>query len=587
MTNRWWRPGLVVSLAAVVSCASSQERPRPGDEEAERALRTLADETVALALERDPTTAYGTGLPVPSHDRWPAVEPDALAGFRAREDRLHARLQGIDAGALASGQARVDHALLTELLGSSRQLRVCRHELWDLSHMSGWHRSLPTVAQAQPVDSPQRRAEALARWAGLPAHVEAQIDNLRRGLEAGYAAPAAVVRRVVAQVDAIASADGDASALWSPAARSDDPAFAAAYARLLAETVNPALRRFSRFLSVDYLPRARDGLAVSDLPDGAACYAAFLRYYTTLDRAPGQVHDIGADAVARNLDAVADLGERLFGERDAAAIAAHAKALPDNRFPSEQAFIDDTRAYVETTREASAPLFEEMPRQPLRAEPLPAYLRGTGGNAYYERGSAPDQPAYYRIDSEKWQTQTRSGAEIVAVHEGYPGHHMQVSYALSLPSSPVAKIAFNAAYAEGWGRYAEILAEEAGMYTTDLALIERRLWPARGMVADPGLHVLGWSRQRTVDYLAATGRLSPAEAADVVDRMAVWPGQLTAYDSGALEILALREEAQRALGERFDLRAFHRVVLQDGVVPLRLLRSNVEAWIAETQRDRP
>jgi uncharacterized protein (DUF885 family) len=157
---------------------------------------------------------------------------------------------------------------------------------------------------------------------------------------------------------------------------------------------------------------------------------------------------------------------------------------------------------------------------------------------------------------------------------------MQAGLANMIGTSPITKLTFNSGYVEGWARYSEALAEEAGMYRIPYALITRRLWPARGMVIDPGLHVMGWSRQQVIDFMVESGRFSAAEADDAVDRFAIQPGQVTAYDSGGLEIMALRREAEAALGARFDIRQFHQRVLENGAIPLTALRANISAWIA-------
>ncbi len=164
---------------------------------------------------------------------------------------------------------------------------------------------------------------------------------------------------------------------------------------------------------------------------------------------------------------------------------------------------------------------------------------------------------------------------------------MQISFANMTGTSPITKLTGNSAYVEGWARYSEALAEEAGIYRTPYAPMTRRLWPARGMVVDPGLHVMGWSRQQVVDFIRQSGRFSGPEADDLVDRVAIWPGQLTAYDSGGLEIMALRREAEAALGPRFDIRKFHQRVLQSGAIPLTALRANIAAWIAAERRSEP
>lgn len=567
------------TLAALLALASSGAAVG-GDGRADADMRDLADRAVALALDADPLQAYVAGLPLDAHDAWPDRSPAARARLQAAEDALAEALADIDAASLSSQTLRLDHALLTERLTAGRGLRVCRGPLWDVNHIFGWHLRLARVAREQPLDDAALRAQALTRWNAVPALVEREIANLREGLAAGYSAPRSVVRRVVSQVDGLATAGADVSPLAEPARRSDDAAFSAAFEAVIGDTVNPALARLRDFLRDEYLPRARESLAVSDNPGGAACYEASLRSYTTLDRGAQAVHDLGVATVAGNLAAIADIGERHYGTRDVPDILARVRDAADNRFDSEQALIAFSREMVERAFEATASLFHAMPAQPLRADPFPDYMRGSGASAHYEPSSDPSRPAYYRIDSEGWQTETRGAAEITAVHESYPGHHMQFAQALTLEKTPLARLSFNSAYAEGWGRYAEQLAEEAAIYTDDYAPIQRRAWPARGMVADPGLHVLGWSRERTVAYLLESGRFGPQETEALVDRMAIMPGQLTAYDSGGLEILALRQEAEAALGDAFDLRDFHDVVLGEGTVPLGLLRRNVEAWIA-------
>lgn len=567
-----------ITMALLLACAGT---PQAWASDAD--MTALADRAVALELEQSPATAYIAGLPLDDHSRWPDRSPEAMARYAAAEDALLSELRKIDAASLTAPAAVLDHALLTELLEARVQQRVCRSELWDVNHMGGWHLMLPQVAKEQPVASAEERKQALARWAAVPALIDREIANLRRGLAAGYSAPRSVVQRVIGQVDGLATAKADASPLAMPAQGSKDAAFAKAFREVIADTVNPALARFRDFLRDEYLGKAREALAVSANPDGATCYQASLRLYTTLDRTPQQVHDAGAAAVAANVAGIKDMGERAFGTRDMPEILKRMRAAPDNRFKSEQDLIDYSRQVVARARTASAKLFASMPQQEMRTEPFLAFMRGSGASAHYESAADIAKPAYYRIDSEEWATETRGSAEITAVHEGYPGHHMQIAFALTLEKTPLAKLSFNSAYAEGWGRYSEQLAEEAGIYSGDYAKIQRRAWPARGMVADPGLHVLGWSRQQTIDYLLESGRFSPTETEALVDRMAMLPGQLTAYDSGGLEIVALRRQAEDALGEDFDIRRFHQVVLGHGTIPLATLRRNVEAWIVSEQ----
>ncbi len=221
-----------------------------------------------------------------------------------------------------------------------------------------------------------------------------------------------------------------------------------------------------------------------------------------------------------------------------------------------------------------------MPRQQVIIKPNQDFEDAAGVSSRYEDEPNPSKPAIFRISLVDWATLSRGDVEITTIHEGYPGHAFQKAMARELQApSNLSRFVDFPAYSEGWARYAEGLGEEIGLYTSD-AKILRRVWPARGMVVDPGLHAMHWSREEAIAYLVSTGRYTPKSADDLVDRIAVMPGQLTSYDTGGLEIRALRQEAEIRLGKRFDLREFHKVVLEEGVVTLGELRKHVEDWIA-------
>jgi uncharacterized protein (DUF885 family) len=573
---------LAASAALLAAACVTSGGPRAS---ADAALDSLAERRVAIQLAYNPAAAYNLGIPAPDHRRWPDRSQAAIAAFQRQSDSILSELRRIDPERLTTPQRRSTHAAMLEWLEAEQQARICRFELWAVNHMGGWHLNmLANVARDQPVGTAAERSDAIARWSALPAFIDQEIANARLGLARGYSSPKAVVRRVIRQIDGIVSAQSEALPFFAPATRADDPAFRESFRSVLSGPVNAAFRRYRDFLQAEYLPRAREALGVSANPDGAACYRASLRSYTTLKRSPEDVFRLGQQTVAANADRVRELGRARFGSDDLALIVPRIATAPDNLFPSEQALIDDSRAIAGRARELSRPLFLSMPSQEMRVEPFDAFRRGSGGSSYYQSQVDPALPAFYRIASENWQAETRGGAEITAVHEGYPGHHMQISFANMTGASPITKLTGNSAYVEGWARYSEALAEEAGIYRTPYALMTRRLWPARGMVVDPGLHVMGWTRQQVIDFVRQSGRFSGPEADDLVDRVAIWPGQLTAYDSGGLEILALRREAESALGPRFDIRIFHQRVLENGAIPLTALRANIAAWIAAERR---
>ena len=303
------------------SAAMGQAAPAPAAAagEADTALAALADRMVALTVSYDPTSAYAIGVPAPDHRRWPDRSPAAMAAFEREADALLAALGEVDPARL-SPQWGAIHAGMAESLEADRQTRVCRYELWAVSHMSGWHLGLANVARDQPVATAGDRAQALERWAALPALIDQEIANARRGLDQGYSAPKAVVARVVRQVDGLVSAEPESLPFFAMAQRTEDEAFKARLREILAGPVREAFRRYRDFLRDDYQPRARDSLGVAANPNGAECYRASLRSYTTLDRSPQDVFELGQQTVAANLERVRELGRAAFGSDDPSVI---------------------------------------------------------------------------------------------------------------------------------------------------------------------------------------------------------------------------------------------------------------------------
>jgi uncharacterized protein (DUF885 family) len=320
-------------------------------------------------------------------------------------------------------------------------------------------------------------------------------------------------------------------------------------------------------------------VALSELPNGAACYQAMLRANTTLDRTPAEVMAVGEAAVARNVADIGEIGQTLFGTRDLAEILKATNDAPDNHFETPEGLVDFSNTILARTVAMSAKAFVSLPAQRAAIEVIPATQAGSGMPAHYLPESDPAKPGRYMLPLDHWRSLTRGDAEITVIHETIPGHHLQIATTQELAAKvPLLKIALTGAYVEGWARYSERLAEDLGIYTLPYARITRRAWMARGMVVDPGIHAFGWSRERAIAYVMASGRFDAAAAADMVDRIAVIPGQLTSYDSGGLEIAALRAESEQALGKCFDLPQFHQQILSGGALPLKALRQRIIRW---------
>lgn len=573
---------LVLVLAA---CNSKTEAPPPDTASAE--VNAIADAYLAATLNTYPFAAVYAGLGDVAGEDGAAMDdnsPEALAQFQNSEDHLAVRLRALDPKQLATRADTVLYHTLIEALEASLAQRVCRLHLWSVNHMSGWQNAFAQVAAVQKIGTPVERTKALERWRRLPAYLQQERANLDAGLAEGYSAPKRVVARVIAQLDSIVAAPpDDVPFLTFAASVENDPLFDDKI-RVLASDIHLAIAEFRAYLKNDYMPKARDALSITAIPNGAECYEALLRTYHTADIGAEATYKRGTAAVAANREAVIEKGRAMFGEDDFGAILERVSVERTNRFGSEAELVAATRALAPVARQKIAPFFRTLPEQELIVEPFPDYQRGTGQSSRYEARPAADGAATYRIATDDWKTQTRGEAEITLVHEGWPGHHLQIATASSVKGlHPITQLLGSTAYIEGWARYSEALAEDAGIYESGYGAISRRSWPARGMVVDPGLHLYGWANERAKAFLIESGNFDDKTADEMLDRIAVIPGQLTAYDTGGLEIMALRTEAMERLGSRFDIRTFHERVLENGAVPLAVLRRHVEEWIASEE----
>ncbi len=587
--SRFAPPARVLAFAMLflilASCRHAKRGPMSTEESRTEIVR-LADDYVAEFIARFPDWAELSAIPLSRHDGFRDNSLAAAAAWQKLEDAWAERLSAIDPRPLFGQPEWVTLGFLRETIEASRQRRVCRAELWQgVSHMTGWQVEIAALAQAQPVGSNPARDEALTRYSKLPNFLDNEIANLREGLKLGFTSPQRNVDLVVKQLDGTLALPVEKWPVYSPATRDGTDEFRAQFSELLSKQIVPAVHKYRDFLRDEYRAKARENQAVSALPEGARCYRAMLRGATSLDRSPEEVMQLGTQALERNVFGALTIGRERLGTGELAPLVSRIRRDPANHFRSREEMLAFARSAIDRARTAAPRFFERLPRAEVRVEPYPDELGPEVSDSYWPPTGA-QKDGTYRIGLLRFAERTRSDEEDTAFHETYPGHHLQIGLALELPNAhPISRIAATGSFVEGWARYAEALAEELGLYTSDYARIQRRLWPARGMVLDPGFHVLGWSRTRVVDFVLESGRFSENEAEDLVDRIAVMPGQLTSYDSGGLEFFELRHDGERELGSRFDLRAFHAVVLGHGAVTLPMLRELVRDWI-ERQKTR-
>jgi uncharacterized protein (DUF885 family) len=584
MPARW--PMRVVSgclLAAVVACGRPAEQPPPARRSADGQVRALADAYLDGFFQRNPDAVTLFGVPGRHHDALPDNSLEALAAWHAREDAWLAQAREIDPAAIDAPALRATHAIVREALEGSTAARVCRYELWTVSQMvNGWQVQDGYLVTIQPVGTDEARREALARWSRLPAYVDTEIANLREGLKAGYAAPKGNVRIVIDQMNTLIATPTPESPFDSPSVRDKTTDFVRQFDLLVREHIVPAFARYRDFLQKDYLPAARDAIAVSANPNGAACYDASVRYHSSLPVSATDVHATGLQQIER-LDAeMKAIGARSFGTSDLPKLLERARVDRKYLFKSSGDLVAYSQAALDRAKAGMHDWFDLLPKADVVIQRYPAFRERNGPNEYNPPAEDGSRPAVFFINAYQAEKKSRTEAESTAFHETIPGHHLQGAIALERKDiHPVGRYLGNSGYLEGWALYAERLADEMHLFSSDLdrlGMLSSQALRAARLVVDSGIHTLGWTRQQAIDYMLAHTAEPQDDVASEVDRYIIYPGQATAYMLGSLEIRKARDDAQQAMGRKFDIKQFHDRVLEDGAVPVSFLHDKIRAW---------
>lgn len=462
-------------------------------------------------------------------------------------------------------------------------------ELMPVSTMYGLHLEVPKLARTSPFETVKDYENYLSRLADVSSQVDQTIALLRRGMETGWVQDASPMRGVLAQLEGQRTDDVTTSGLYVPFLQFPDRIEGAERERLakagqdrIRNSVLPAFDRLHDFILHTYIPACRDGGGASSQPGGAAYYQALIGRYTTTSLTPKEIHEIGLGEVARIQAEQTQIARKMGHEGSLRQFSEMLREDPNSYYAdSEQILI----AYRDLAKRADAMLpglFAELPRAPYGVRAKPAY-EGQSGE-YYTRGAMDGSRAgYVNVNAAHVKARTKYDMAATMLHEGVPGHHLQVSRAQEMDGLPeFRRRAFYSAYAEGWGLYAESLGEEMGFYDDPLVRfgqLNMELHRACRLVVDTGLHAFGWTRQQAIEYMLANTALTEAFVPAEVDRYLGWPGQALAYKIGELKFKELRARASAALGEDFDLRRFHNALIDDGALPLNLLESRIDAWI--------
>jgi uncharacterized protein (DUF885 family) len=574
---------LVLALLAPALCAAQPASQR---------LERLAAETTERWLDLFPVSeAFSRGAG-PRQDRFELVySAEHRERQRAHHQWVLREVEGIPASELNASE-KLTHALLVYRARDSLEaLTFPFHQHDAFIHIGsgiafGWVR----LANRQPLRNEADFRAWMRRLARYPAHLEGVQRVMREGMAAKITLPQVIAERTAAQLEALAPEDMTKSALWNPAARLP-AAPEAEYRKLLGEEIFPAIRRLAAFVRNDYLPRARKSDGFGALPGGERMYRYAVRHETTTDLTPQDIHELGLKEVKRIQARFLAAGRQAGFQGRPSEFRAWLRERPSN-YPFNSP--DEVIAHLKRIHARIEPqlpkLFARMPKARFEIQLTDPALAASAPAQYYSP-TDDGRPGIFAIPVTDARQVSTFGLAALLAHEGMPGHHFEIGFRLENPVPEFRRRGSFTAYSEGWGLYAESLGHELGLYNDPLELMGRysyELFRAGRLVVDTGLHAKGWTREQAVRYLVEECASPQAGATNEVMRYMVLPGQALAYKIGELTLLELRAKAEKRLGGRFDIRAFHQAVLEEGPLPLSMLRQRVESWIdAQSPQRKP
>ena len=480
--------------------------------------------------------------------------------------------------------------------GVEEQIEAARFpdEYLAITQLGGVQQDVGQLFARMPTARVSDYEDILARLDGVPALIDQTVVLLQRGSEAGVTPPRITMRDVPQQIKELIpdSAPALASPLLKPFTEFPAAIPSAEQGRLRAAAVEaygrrvaPAYHRLYDYFVGTYLPRTRETIGMSALPDGAAWYALRVRHFTTTSLTPQQIHELGLAEVRRIRAAMDSVIASTGFQGTFAEFARFVRTDPRFFYADSASLVQGYRDIAKRIDPGLIRLFGRLPRLPYGVTTIPSYTARSQTTAYYQPGS-PDagRPGWFYVNTYDLKSRPKWEMEALTLHESVPGHHLQIALSQEMTGVPeFRRYGGYTAFVEGWGLYAEGLGPELGLYEdpySKFGQLTYEMWRAVRLVIDTGIHALGWSRERAIQFFKDNAPKAEQDITVEVDRYIVWPGQALAYKIGQLKLRELRDSAALALGTRFDVRAFHDEVLRNGALPLDLLERDVRDWMA-------
>ena len=580
---------LAVAPAIHAQKLSVVSAPPATVEENRKALNSLFAEYWQANMERNPEFASELG-DTRYNDRVTDYSVKAENAWLEREANFLMQLAAIDTAGLTD-QEKISRDLLLREFTDDQEAAQFKEWEMPLNQLGGIYTTYPQLAGELSFTTVKDYDDWIARLHAISKAFEQFSTNMSIGMEDHRVPPRYLLEKALEQVKELAAQKPDESPLAAPLKKFPAAITPAEQERIKTETLDaiskevlPAYTRFARFLEVSYIPAGRTDPGVWALSDGAKYYAFCIRHTTTTNLAAEQIHQIGLDEIKRNEAEMLTIAQKL-GFADLKSFRASLKTNPKLHPASPEALMATYRGYIGPMQAKLPLLFGRLPKAPLEVAAVPDYIAKNMYPAYYEPGT-PDgsRPGRLRVNMYNATERNLDQVEAIAYHEGIPGHHLQISIAQELNGLPdFRKQEGYTAFVEGWALYSERLGKEVGFYQdpySDYGRLEADNWRAIRLVIDTGVHSQHWTRQQMVDFFHDHSGMDETTIQTETDRYIAWPGQALAYKIGQLKLLELRDRAKKALGGKFDLRAFHDELLDSGALPLDVLSDRIDAWIA-------
>lgn len=524
------------------------------------------------------------------NDRWPDMSLPAISKRHQHHRKLLGELDFIDRTSLSDAD-RLNAALFERLYQERIEEYPFQWHLLPFNQMEGIQ-VVHQLVESLRFETERDYTDWIRRLRTLGTYIDQHIVLMQEGMKVGMMHPRVILERVRDQIDVQLVAEPTESPFYQPFTSIPDEIDETTKHRLqtaaelaIRDQVVPGYRRFRDFFVNHYLPAARESVGASDLPGGLELYAVRARHYTTTELTPRQIHELGKREVERIKNEMHAVIKEIGFEGTFPEFLEFLRTDPRFYFQDPDELLKEYRDASKRIDPELVKLFSKLPRAPYGVKPIPPEISPDNTTAYYSRPAADGSRAgTYFVNLYRPEVRPKYEIEALTAHEAVPGHHLQIALAMELGELPnFRRFTGHTAFVEGWALYAESLGPELGLYRdpySRFGQLTYEMWRAVRLVVDTGMHVFGWSRHEAIDYFRTHAAKTEHDIINEIDRYIAWPGQALAYKIGELKIKELRSRASSELGEKFDIRAFHTAVLEQGAIPLDLLEKNIAAYIA-------